>query len=105
LVLDAGNSFTAQYPDQLATGTVVTLSEVTPSGTPPDVGSGDFTGSGEGISINDDGTASFVIGDATSPTFTVTNTGFKLTGTFGGAKKVHGDFDLASPETSDGAFK
>ena len=37
LVLDADNSFTATIRDQLATGTVVTLSEVKPSGTPPDV--------------------------------------------------------------------
>src|SRR6185312_52658 len=104
LVLDKGNNFTAQYPDQLATGTVVTLDEVTPSGTPPDVGWGDFNWSGDGISINDDGTASFVIGDDTSPSFTVTNTVFKKTGTFGVAKKLEGDFDLDDPEMADVAF-
>ena len=99
LVLDAGNSFTAQYPDQLATGTRVTLSEVTPSGTPPDVQWSDIVWSGDGVDVNPDGTASIVIGDGTSPTITVTNTVLQLTGTFGVAKKVDGDLD-STPRSS-----
>ena len=103
-MLDAGNSFTATYPEQLATGTVVTLSEVEPSGTPPNVQWSDIVWSGDGISVNPDGTASIVIGDGTSPTFTVTNTVLKLTGTFGVAKKVDGDLDINSPELADVSY-
>ena len=103
-MLDAGNSFTATYPEQLATGTVVTLSEVTPSGTPPDVQWSDIVWSGDGMDVNPDGTASIVIGDGTSPTFTVTNTVLQLTGTFGVAKKVDGDLDINSPELADVSY-
>ena len=104
LVMNAANSFTATYPEQLATGTVVTLSEVKPSGTPPNVQWSDIVWSGDGVSVNPDGTASIVIGDGTSPTFTVTNTVLRLTGTFGIAKKVDGDLDINSPELADVSY-
>ena len=88
----------------LPTGTVVTLSEAVPSGTGPSVEWGDITWSGDGLTVNDDGTASFTIGDGTAPMFTVTNTATELTGTFGVAKSVDGDFDLSSPEMADAVF-
>ena len=56
------------------------------------------------MTVNADGTASFVIGDDTDPTFTVTNTATELTGTFGVAKQVDGDFDLDSPELAGAVF-
>ena len=104
LVLNADNAFTMPAGVTLATGTTVTLSEAEPSGTGPSVEWGDIAWSGEGLTINADGTASFVIGDDTNPTFTVTNTATELTGTFGVAKQVDGDFDLDSPEMADAAF-
>ena len=104
LVLNADNAFTMPAGVTLATGTTVTLSEAEPSGTGPSVEWGDIAWSGEGLTINGDGTASFVIGDDTNPTFTVTNTATELTGTFGVAKQVDGDFDLDSPELAGAAF-
>ena len=104
LVLNAGNDFAMPAGVDLPTGTVVTLSEAVPSGTGPSVEWGDITWSGEGLTVNDDGTASFTIGDGTAPVFTVTNTANELTGTFGVAKKVDGDFDLGSPEMADAVF-
>ena len=85
----------------------MTLSEAVPSGTGPSVEWGAVTWSGEGLTVDEDGTASFVIGNntaETAPTFTVTNTATELTGTFGVAKQVDGDFDLNSPEMADAAF-
>ena len=82
----------------------MTLSEVEPSGTPPDVQWSDIVWSGDGVSVNPDGTASIVIGDGTSPTFTVTNTVLQLTGTFGVSKKVDGDLDINSPELADVSY-
>ena len=104
LVLNAGNSWSAPAGVQLPTGTVVTLSEAVPSGTGPSVEWGDATWSGEGLTVNEDGTASFVIGDNTAPTFTVTNEVTELFGTFGIAKAVTGDFDLTSPEMAGAQF-
>lgn len=103
-VLDADNGFAADSGIYLPTGTVVTLSEATPSGTPDDVEWTDTTWSGSGLTIHDNGTASFVIGDGTSPTFTVTNTAKKLTGTFGVSKEFSGDFDASSPEMAGVTF-
>ena len=107
LVLNADNSFALPSGVTLATGTTVTLSEAEPSGTGPSVEWGDIAWSGEGLTVNPDGTASFVIGNntaETAPTFTVTNTATELTGTFGVAKAVDGDFDLSSPEMADAEF-
>ena len=36
--------------------------------------------------------------------FTVTNTATELTGTFGVAKQVDGDFDLSSPQIAEAVF-
>ena len=83
---------------------MVTLSEAVPSGTGPSVEWGAVTWSGEGLTVNDDGTASFTIGNGTAPVFTVTNTATELTGTFGVAKQVDGDFDLGSSEVADAVF-
>ena len=52
---------------ELPVGTVVTLSEAVPSGTGPGVEWGAVTWSGEGLTVHDDGTASFTIGDGTAP--------------------------------------
>ena len=104
LVLDAGNDFAAPAGVQLPLGTVVTLSEANPSGTGPSVKWTDIAWSGAGLTLHADGTASFTIGNGTAPVFTVTNTANELTGTFGVAKKVSGDFDLTSPELADAPF-
>ncbi len=98
LVLNAGNSWSAPAGLQLPTGTVVTLSEAVPSGTGPSVEWGDATWSGEGLTVNDDGTASFVIGDNTAPTFTVTNEVTQLFGRFSITKLVTGPVADEVPE-------
>ncbi len=103
-MLNAANGFSQDAGIYLPTGTVVTLSEVKPSGAPEDVEWGAVTWSGTGLTVHDDGTASFVIGDDTAPEFTVTNTVKKITGTFGVAKKVSGDFNTSSPEMANVTF-
>ncbi len=82
---------------QLPLGTTVTITELEPSGTPPDVRWDDVTWSGDGLTVNPSGTVSFDIGNGTSPQFSVTNHATKLTGTFILAKKVGGDYHLFSP--------
>ena len=98
LVLNAGNGWSVPAGLQLPTGTVVTLSEAVPSGTGPSVEWGDATWSGEGLTVNEDGTASFVIGDNTAPTFTVTNEVTELTGRFSITKLVTGPVAGKVPE-------
>lgn len=73
LVLDADNQWSTPAGVDLPTGTVVTLSEVAPSGGPDGVQWGTPTWSGEGLSVGDDGTASFTVGADTEPEFTITN--------------------------------
>jgi len=100
LVLDRSNDWTAPGIE-LPTGTVVTLAEVEASGTGPSVAWDAHAWSGEGLTVNDDGTASFVIGDNTAPTFTVTNESVLLTGVFSVLKQVTGPVadDLADGHT------
>lgn len=90
LVLNAGNQWSAPAGVDLPTGTVVTLSEIAISGTGASVEWGDESWSGEGLTVNEDGTASFVVGDNTAPTFTVTNEVTEITGRFSVTKLVTG---------------
>lgn len=98
LVLDADGEWSAPAGVDLPTGTVVTLSEVAIAGTGPSVEWGDVTWSGEGIGVGDDGTASFVVGDNTAPTFTLTNRAAELTGGFSIAKRVTGPVAAEVPD-------
>ena len=90
LVLNADNDFALPSGVDLPAGTVVTLSEAVPSGTGPS-SSGVRYWSGTGLTVHDNGTASFTIGDGTDPVFTVTNPSTELTGSFSVLKQVTGD--------------
>ena len=91
LVLTKDNKWKAASGKQLPVGTVVTLSEAVPSGTGPSVEWGEPVWSGKGLTVHDNGTASFTIGNGTDPVFTVTNPSSQLTGSFSVLKQVTGD--------------
>ncbi len=106
LLLNEENDWSTELGKTLAVGTVVTLSEPEAGGLPPDVGwDGEPAWSGDGITDNGDGTATLTITESdTVPSFVMTNTLTKLTGTFGVAKEVSGDFDFDSPELAGVKF-
>lgn len=106
LLLNQGNNWSNALGEQLAVGTVVTLSEPAILGQPPDVGWDEQPAwSGDGITDNGDGTASITISESeTEPSVVATNTLTKLTGTFGVAKELSGDFDFDSPELAGISF-
>ena len=105
LVLNQANGWTTSLGQTLPVGTVVTLSEITMSGAPPNVEWDGVPAWGPGVTPNPDGTATLVItGGEQAPTIVVTNTLTELFGTFGVAKQVDGDFDLDSPEIAGATF-
>ncbi|GAA1953545.1 hypothetical protein GCM10009776_14240 [Microbacterium deminutum] len=111
IVLNQANGWASGLGRDLPTGTVVTLSEIQISGAGPSVDWGvDAAWSGEGITVNPDGTASITIGDGTNPEITVTNTATELLGTFSIHKRITGseadtlpaDFSFTVTYTYDG---
>ena len=98
LLMNQANGWSTALGQSLKVGTVVTLSEPTVFGLPPDVGWDGEPAWGDGVTTNRDGTATLTITDSEQePDIALTNTLTKLTGTFGVAKEVSGDFDFDSP--------
>lgn len=98
LVLNRENGWVAAS-DSLPNGSVVELTEVTPTGLPAGV---DFDGyawvAGAGVTVSADGkTATITVNDTTPVSLSLTNTFTALLGGFGVEKSVAGDVSLEDP--------
>ncbi|MDM7830355.1 DUF5979 domain-containing protein [Cellulomonas edaphi] len=74
----------------LPRGAVVTLDEVSPTGAPADVRWGNPVWSGTGVTVQGDGSASFVVGDQ-AVAVTLTNPTARVLGSFAVTKRVVGE--------------
>ncbi len=99
LTLNQANGFAATGPT-LPTGTVVTLEEGTPTGTPSNVEWGDISWTVNGGAAQEQ-PVEVTIGDATTVALVVTNEVTEVFGTFEVTKDIAGDFTADDPLLAD----
>ena len=99
LTLNQANGFLATGPT-LPTGTVVTLEEGTPTGTPPNVEWGAISWTVNGGAVQEQ-PVEITIGDGTTVALVVTNAGHRSLRHLRGDEGLRGDFDADDPLLAD----